>query len=144
MGWRVKRPRGPAARRCHILVLHARLLRSSLDSMATPSTPHLATCNVIGYTRFVIRSFRHKGLERFFRSGSKAGIKPEHAKRLRLLLGVLDAAQSVQDLAIPGAGLHQLAGELSGLWALSVSGNWRLTFRFEAGDVHVLDYLDYH
>ena len=92
----------------------------------------------------MIRSFRHKGLERFFRTGSKAGIKPDHAKRLRLLLGVLDAAQNVQDAGIPGSGLHQLTGELSGLWGLSVSGNWRLTFRFEAGDVHVLDYLDYH
>jgi proteic killer suppression protein len=93
---------------------------------------------------FVIRSFAHKGLRKFFESGSNAGIRPEHGKRLRLVLGVLNAAVTIQDMALPGLGLHRLTGKLSGFWSVSVSGNWRVTFRFEDGEALEIDYVDYH
>jgi proteic killer suppression protein len=92
----------------------------------------------------VIRSFAHKGLREFFETGSNAGIKPEHKKRLRLILGVLNAAMRIQDIALPGLDLHRLKGRLSGFWSVSVSGNWRVIFRFEDGEVLDVDYLDYH
>jgi proteic killer suppression protein len=93
---------------------------------------------------FVIRSFAHKGLRKFLESGSNAGIRPEHRKRLRLILGVLDAAVTIQDTALPGLVLHRLTGKLSGFWSVSVSGNWRVIFRFEDGESLNVDYVDYH
>jgi len=92
----------------------------------------------------MIKTFRHKGLERFFREGSKAGIQPQHAKRLRLQLGRLDAAKSAADMNLPGWKFHVLAHDLKGHWAVSVSGNWRLTFTFEGSDAVLVDYKDYH
>lgn len=94
----------------------------------------------------MIKSFRHKGLEQFFRTGSKAGIQPAHASKLRRQLAVLDNARSPHDL--PGGWRpHPLSGSvehLGGHLAIWVSGNWRLTFRFEGTDIHLLDYTDYH
>jgi proteic killer suppression protein len=93
----------------------------------------------------VIRSFRHDGLERFYRTGSKAGIQPMHHVRLRTQLTALDAATRPQDLAaIPGWRLHELKGSQAGRWSITVNGNWRLTFMFEGTDVVLLDYEDYH
>ncbi|WP_422293009.1 type II toxin-antitoxin system RelE/ParE family toxin [Candidatus Binatus sp.] len=92
----------------------------------------------------MIRSFAHKGLRKFYETGSSAGIKPEHQKRLRLILGVLNAAVGIQDVALPGLGLHRLAGRLSGFWSVSASGNWRVIFRFEDGEALDVDYVDYH
>lgn len=92
----------------------------------------------------MIRSFRHKGLERFFRSGSKAGIQAKHADKLRRQLGRLDASQSPKDMDIPGWKLHPLKDDLAGHWAVSVSGNWRLIFMFEGTDAVLVDYVDYH
>jgi len=92
----------------------------------------------------VIRSFAHKGLRRFFETGSNAGIRPEHKKRLRLILGVLNSGVGIQDAALPGLGLHPLTGKLSGFWSVSVSGNWRIIFRFEDGEAFDVDYIDYH
>jgi toxin HigB-1 len=92
----------------------------------------------------VIRSFAHKGLRKFFETGSSAGIRPEHNKRLRLILGVLNAAVGIQDAALPGLGLHRLTGQRLGFWSVSVSGNWRIIFRFEDGEALNVDYLDYH
>jgi proteic killer suppression protein len=92
----------------------------------------------------VIKSFRHKGLEQFFRTGSKAGIQPKHADRLRLQLFALDNAERPSDLNAPGWRLHKLGGALANHWALSVSGNWRLTFMFEGADAILVDYQDYH
>ncbi|MGQ0750643.1 MAG: type II toxin-antitoxin system RelE/ParE family toxin [Betaproteobacteria bacterium] len=92
----------------------------------------------------MIRSFRHKGIERFFRTGSKAGIQPQHAKRLQVQLGRLDASQSAEDMNLPGWKWHRLTGGLKGHWAVSVSGNWRLTFTFEGSDAVLVDYQDYH
>jgi toxin HigB-1 len=83
-------------------------------------------------------------VERFFRTGSKAGIQPAHAAKLRLLLGALHAAVKVDDMNAPGWDLHRLQGDLSGHWAVKVSGNWRLTFRFDGPDATLVDYQDYH
>jgi proteic killer suppression protein len=92
----------------------------------------------------MIRSFRHKGLQRFAETGSKAGIQPVHAKRLRILLTALDAASGPSDMNAPGYDLHPLRGNLEGHWSVSISGNWRLTFSFEAEDTILVDYQDYH
>lgn len=91
-----------------------------------------------------IRSFRHKGLERFFTTGSKAGIQAKHAERLRLILGRLNVAVEPRDMNLPGLDLHPLKGDRKGRWAVKVSGNWRLTFGFVGKDVEKLDYEDYH
>jgi proteic killer suppression protein len=92
----------------------------------------------------VIKSYRHKGLQRFGETGSKAGIKPEHAARLRKLLTALDVAAAPGDMNAPGNNLHPLRGGLQDHWSVSVSGNWRITFTFEHTDVILVDYLDYH
>lgn len=91
-----------------------------------------------------ITTFRHRGLERFFTTGSKAGIQAKHADRLRLVLGRLSAAATAGDLRLPGLDLHELRGQRKGTWAVTVSGNWRITFRFEGRDVERVDYEDYH
>jgi proteic killer suppression protein len=92
----------------------------------------------------VIRTFEHKGLERFFDTGSMAGIQAKHAKRLRVQLAMLDQARKPEDMNAPGWRLHQLRGRLHEHWSVSVSGNWRLTFRFEGEDAVLVDYQDYH
>ena len=92
----------------------------------------------------MIKSFRHKGLRRFFETGSASGIQASHAKRLRLQLAALDTAQTIDDMDIPGFRLHPLKGELRGRWSIVVNGNWRVTFRFVDGDVELVDYQDYH
>ena len=92
----------------------------------------------------MIQSFRHKGLRRFYESGSLAGIQPQHAKRLRMQLAALDSAQVIEDMDIPGFRLHPLKGADRGRWSIWVNGNWRLTFEFRDGQAYVLDYEDYH
>jgi proteic killer suppression protein len=92
----------------------------------------------------MILSVRHKGLRKFYESGSTAGIQASHAKRLRLQLAALETAHVIDDLDVPGFKLHPLKGEMKGRWAISVNGNWRLTFEFRDGNVYVLDYEDYH
>lgn len=92
----------------------------------------------------MIKSFRHKGLKRFYQSGRTGGIQPRHGKRLRMQLAALDTAAVIEDMDIPGFRLHRLKGEASGRWSIRVSGNWRVTFEFKDGNVHVLDYEDYH
>ncbi len=92
----------------------------------------------------MIRGFEHKGLKRFFETGSVSGIQAPHAKRLRLILGRLHAAQQPQDMNLPGLRLHELKGDRSGMWAVDVSGNWRVTFRFEGQDAEAVNYEDYH
>ena len=91
-----------------------------------------------------IKSFRHKGLERFFATWSKRGIQAEHEARLRLILGRLNVATGPRDMNLPGLGLHELHGARKGRWAVKVSGNWRVTFGFSGKDVEGVDYEDYH
>lgn len=92
----------------------------------------------------VIRAFKHKGLDRFFSTGSKAGIQAQHGERLRLILGRLNASTSPQDMNLPGLGLHELKGDRKGTWAVKVSGNWRITFEFVGKDADGVGYEDYH
>ena len=92
----------------------------------------------------MIVSFRHKGLEQLYRTGSKRGVQAEHVPKLLRILSVLDVAQTPEDLAIPSFRIHPLKGELAGHWSIWVNGNWRVTFRFEDGDVELVDYQDYH
>jgi proteic killer suppression protein len=93
---------------------------------------------------FMIKSFIHKGLERFYRSGSSSGIQAKHTTRLRLILSNLDQAESVEDMDLPGLVLHELKGNRKGIWAVKVSGNWRVTFRFIEHDAEIVNYEDYH
>ena len=92
----------------------------------------------------MILSFRHKGLEAFFLTGSKAGIQTVHAKRLRELLTALNVAHGPQDMGRPSWRLHELRGDRAGFYAVTVQANWRLVFRFDGDDVELVDYLDYH
>jgi len=92
----------------------------------------------------MIRSFSHKGVEKYFRTGSKAGIQSPHASKLARQLARLDLAKAIADMNVPGWNLHRLKGKLTGHWAVSVSGNWRLFFEFFDGDALNVDYDDYH
>jgi len=92
----------------------------------------------------MIKSFAHKGLERLFTSGSAAGVQAMHVQRLRLILTLLNDAVTINDMDAPGLRLHHLKGDLKEFWSVTVQANWRVTFRFEDGNAHVVDYLDYH
>lgn len=92
----------------------------------------------------MIRSFRHKGLKALYQRGDTSGVRADHVDRLRRLLTSLNVAQTPNDMNRPGNQLHPLKGKLAGHWAVSVSGNWRITFSFVGSDVELVDYLDYH
>jgi len=92
----------------------------------------------------VIKSFKHKGLQRFYETGNATGVRTEHKKRLRMQLTALDTAQIIEDMDISGFRLHPLKGDRRGLWAIDISHNWRLVFRFEKGHAYNVHYEDYH
>jgi proteic killer suppression protein len=92
----------------------------------------------------MIRSFRHKGLEQFFITGSKRGILPDHADKIARVLDRLDASISPADMNLPGYRLHELKGQEADTWSVTVNANWRITFQFEGQDAVVVDYRDYH
>jgi len=92
----------------------------------------------------MIKSFRHKGLRRFYEVGSSAGIQASHKKRLRIQLAALDTAETIEDMEIHGFKLRPLKGSRKGLWSISVSGNWRITFEFRDGNAYIVNYEDYH
>jgi proteic killer suppression protein len=92
----------------------------------------------------VIKSFRHKGLKRFYETGSTAGIQAAHRKRVRLQLAALETASTIKDMDIPGFKLHRLKGAREGAWSIWVSGNWRITFDFKDGNAYIVNYEDYH
>ncbi len=92
----------------------------------------------------MIRSFRHKGLKEFFESGSRRGISPGLAARIGRRLDVLHAAQELADIDAHGFNLHRLKGDRAGEWAVWVSGNWRITFRFAKGEEYDINLEDYH
>jgi toxin HigB-1 len=92
----------------------------------------------------MIKTFHHKGLEVFFQTGSKAGIQPSHAAKLRVLLTALDNAKKPDDMNAPNWRLHSLTGNLSGHYSVKVSGNWRMTFTFEGENAVLVNYQDYH
>ena len=92
----------------------------------------------------MIKAFRHKGLERWFRNGDSRGISAKHGPRIQRMLDMIDAAVSAGELDIPGMHLHALKGERKGWWAMTVSGNYRITFRFDGEDATDVDLEDYH
>jgi len=92
----------------------------------------------------MIKSFVHKGLEKFYRTGTKSGIQPSHAKRIKLILSNLDQAESPDDMDLPGLRLHELTGNRKDTWSVFVNGNWRITFRFVGKEPEVVNYEDYH
>lgn len=92
----------------------------------------------------MIKSFKHKGLKKFYETGNKQGIQAQHALKLRMQLAALDSALTLEDLDIPGYRFHQLKGNRKGIWSISVSGNWRITFEFTDGNIFIVNYEDYH
>ena len=92
----------------------------------------------------MIRSFRHRGLKRMYERGDASRVGPDLANRVALALADLDDAIKPSDLDLPGYRLHPLKGDLKGYWSISISGNWRVTFRFEDGDAYDVDLTDYH
>ncbi|MEW6109262.1 MAG: type II toxin-antitoxin system RelE/ParE family toxin [Nitrospirota bacterium] len=92
----------------------------------------------------MIKNFIHKGLENYFYNGTKKGIQPQHAQKLADLLDRLDAARDITDMRFPGSDLHQLKGKMKGLWAVKVSGNWRVVFSFKEASAYDVNYIDYH
>ena len=92
----------------------------------------------------MIRSFKHKGLERFYHYDDWSGIDPKHGPNLARILDRLDASERPQDMNLPGYRLHKLSGKEEGTWSVSVSGNWRVTFRFVGPHAVAVDYRDYH
>lgn len=92
----------------------------------------------------MIKSFKHKGLQRFYESGNIKGVQPRHAKKLRMQLAALDSACEIQDLDLPGYRLHTLKGARKHTWSITVNGNWRITFEFADGNVYIVNYEDYH
>lgn len=104
----------------------------------------VVSCSATRYALAVIVSFRHKGLEQLYRTGSKKGVQAAHVPKLLRILSLLDVAQGPDDLAIPGFRTHPLKADLAGHWSIWVNGNWRITFRFIDSDVELVDYQDYH
>ncbi len=92
----------------------------------------------------MIKSFKHKGLQKFYESGSVGGIQSKHKQKLRMILAALDSSHEIDDMDVPGFKLHPLKGKLKNVWSVSISGNWRVTFKFESGNAHIVNYEDYH
>jgi proteic killer suppression protein len=92
----------------------------------------------------VIATFRHRGLKKLCEEDDHRGLSPAHVDKIKRILARLDEAANVNHMSLPGFGLHPLKGKLKGLWAVSVSGNWRIVFRFEKGNVYDVDLIDYH
>ena len=92
----------------------------------------------------MIQKFKHKGLKRLFESGISSGLDPQHAARIRKILALLETAETLEDMDLPGLGLHPLKGNRKGTWAVKVSGNRRITFKMKNGDAFDLNYEDYH
>ena len=92
----------------------------------------------------MIKSFQHKGLKRLFETGQTSGVNPQHVERLRKILALLETAESIDDMNLPGLNLHNLKGKRKNTLAVKVSGNWRVTFKLKDGDVLEVNYEDYH
>lgn len=92
----------------------------------------------------MIKSFKHKGLKRFFETGNVSGVNPAHRQKLRIRLTALDTAAMLEDMDLPGFRLHLLKGDKQGIWAVDVSKIWRITFEFIDGNAYIVNYEDYH
>lgn len=113
---------------------------------ANTHLPHEAVDSVAQHATLphMIKSFKHKGLKKYFESGATKGIQADHANKLRMQLAALDTATNIEDIDIPGYGLHKLQGNQKGRWSISVNGNWRVTFDFTESNVYIVNYEDYH
>jgi proteic killer suppression protein len=92
----------------------------------------------------MIKTFKHKGLKKFFETGSKAGIQAKHDRKLRMQLAAIDTATIIDDVDLPGFKLHSLKGDRDEIWSITVNSNWRVTFEFVDGNAYILNYEDYH
>ncbi|AWY01571.1 Killer protein [Marinomonas primoryensis] len=92
----------------------------------------------------MIKTFKHKGLKKYFETGSASGIQAKHERKIRMQLAAIDTAQEVDDINLPGFNLHPLKGNRDGIWSITVNGNWRITFEFVDGNAYILNYEDYH
>ena len=92
----------------------------------------------------MIKSFKHKGLKKYFETGNVSGIQANHQNKLRMQLAAIDTAEMIEDINLPGYRLHKLKGSRNGIWAISVNGNWRVTFEYNDGNAFILNYEDYH
>lgn len=106
-------------------------------------------CNLTPYTfyviiKYMIKSFKHKGLEKFFMKSDASGVNPEHIKRIRSILQIIHSAEIIQDMQFIGSNLHELKGDRKGIYSVTVRANWRITFEFINGDAYILNYEDYH
>ena len=97
-----------------------------------------------GYTWHMIRRFRHKGLKLLFERGDRRKVQSDHADKIERILARLEEASEVGNMDLPGFRLHRLKGDLAGFWSVTVSGNWRVIFRFEGGNASDVDLIDYH
>ena len=92
----------------------------------------------------MIKSFKHKGLEKLFLDDDASGINSEHIEKVQNILLTINSAFVIHDLALPSYKLHQLKGNMKDLWSVTVRANWRITFKFENGNAYILNYEDYH
>ena len=92
----------------------------------------------------MIKSFKHKGLKKYFEKGSVSGIQSKHQRKLRMQLAAIDTAKEIDDINLPGFKLHPLKGNRNGIWSITVNGNWRVAFEFVDGNAYILNYEDYH
>jgi toxin HigB-1 len=92
----------------------------------------------------MIKSFKHKGLKKLFETGQTSGVNPQHLERLRKILALLETSETIDDMDLPGLGLHNLKGKRKSTLAVKVNGNWRVTFRLKDGDILEVNYEDYH
>ena len=105
---------------------------------------HLDTCTDTRYSIFVLRTFRHRGLKRLFQDGDAGKVQADQLKRIVDVLSHLDTAVRPAEIDLPGYRLHPLKGDMKGYWSVSITGNRRIIFRFEEGDVFDVDLVDYH
>ena len=92
----------------------------------------------------MIQKFKHKGLKRLFESGITSGVAPQHVARIRKILALLETSEILEDMDLPGLDLHPLKGNRRGIWAVKISGSWRITFNIQSGDAFEVNYEDYH
>ena len=92
----------------------------------------------------MIANIRHKGLKRFWTKDDASKLPADQVQKMRAMLGLLNAAESVDDVNFPGASLHPLKGKWAGYWSVTVKANWRIIFRFDKGNAYLIDYIDYH
>ncbi len=101
-------------------------------------------CNITRYTFVMIKSIQHKGLRKYYEEGDGSKLPPQYLRKINRIFDQLEAITSVSDIQGMGSGTHKLMGSLADFWAISVSPNYRIIFRFENGDIYDVDYLDYH